>query len=1245
MADIYSLYTQNGVPVANKIFEKIIFQNGLKLSPLDLTDFQDIIIRDFDNFLFATRGQVNGIYKTEYEIETEELIAGLEVSLQKAEKLSPSSNYELKINKGKAYIGGKLVIVPLDDYIEVPDNDMYPDFLQLYLILERNEIYFEPTAIGEPGYAITDGQHTSNRYENGYIIRLVENLPTEVDQNGTIKYIKLARLERPTILKTQSDISLDKLDGIDDSGINWNKYESNLHILNTEKVIYLYNGIETTKILYTITQEQWDSLHNGIVSSLTNGVYYVPYTKNVLIVSSGISQISQERIWYMPHTSNLSVIDERYIMEDLPSVISAAFEAVNDLTEHKTNFFSNYIPYGLNNGLTPGSSGIQDTSIPDYNENGRTFWVLPIAESEPINIYLGEGESKITVSPSNYVVTNNQIRTYNIDGNSITKELGRIVFNVAPSIGQRLTIDFYHDAHTLYVENTKHEAHRNALDAHPLYINNTEMSEHLINLNDTYPIVVNGSLPFKAHDNRYYSQSQLDSGIHAKAPLVHNHNTVYSQLGHEHQVSEIQTLQEQLVKLENNLGVFDKTTSLIFENIEEGVDGIKDHFIIDSLLMQDETIQLIGVKSDLTGDIIDNPVILTLLKDPSNITGRIDSLSDNYTLIDNYANFPIGMTGSITFLDIDNKPVLTSAIVSNTTTTIRVVSDIHGIVILPIGEDLGSKYIVNLRTITSLESNYIIKDSGANFPTDDRWVGGNIQVTDNLNIWHTYKILSNTINTITLDKDISGITAIGRNYLVNDFTEGGINPWSEPQKVSFGGNNLGLVISAVQQDDEVWSLWVDTLDAGLTHNLWWSTRKKEISEEGESWSPPINTGFNVDSDCRPSIVLLPNESNPLNQDLLWLFSEGHSIRRSLVTYGQTNYSTPSELFYGSGNIYAPEGIFIDRGGNNEIWLIYVREDNGYNGIFLRRFYTNNPYSGIIPYNTIGSEIKLSVNNKNCYHPTISQELTSNGNIWVAWGEDNSDFDNRKKPIIKILNTNAIAVISSQYIPIDITTYLSELNNDSKMELHHSTDGDVWLVYSKLVGGAFKVFYTLLRYESLSNNIVNVTPPVELNWGHQVSITERSDNTIWINYNQATQVYSQIRTLGNGEVKWIRSTGDLILEKAPENNTSIELRWQLPFVNIESRLEAVESELRTQSQKLEEIESRVKEYHEGTTSYIDDTHWLLPIEYVVNKASNLRIFVNGLRLRSVDWSLNDSTITFINNTPIVSKIIVEWNQIL
>jgi hypothetical protein len=1236
MTDIYSLYTQNGVPVANKIFERVIFKHGLKVSPVDLIDFQDSIIRDFNNFLFATRGQLNGVYKTEYDTETTELTAGLSVSLQEAETLTPSSNYELKINRGKAYIGGKLVIVPLNDYVEVPDNDIYSDPETLHLILERTEIPFEPTAIGEPGFAIVDGQHTSDRYEAGYTLRLVKDIPTDTDENGNILFMELASLFRPTILKQQNEINLNQMDGVNDKGINWTKYESNLHILNVDKVDYLYGGITVSKIPSTITQAKWDSLNDSEISTtLVAGVYYVPYTKNILIVHSDVATFSQERIWFMPHTAGMELTDKRFIMEDLPTVIDAAFQAVADILEHKTNFFEGYVPYGLDDEFTPGSLGIQDDTI-NYNPDGKVFWTLPIATDEPIIVY----RAGSVVNSSLYTVIDVIDREYTENGELITKEMGKIEFTIAPPAGERLTVDFYHDAHTLYTENTKHEAHINDIDAHPLYINNAEMSSHLAN-NDIYntcPNVEDGiglGLDFIAHDNRYFTKSEIQNDY---SVIDHNHDDTYSQLGHEHPISEIDTLQDQLVKIEDNMGVYNKTTRLIMEKIEEGIDGLKDQFIVDSVLMQDETVKLVGVRADLTGDSINNPVILNILRDPSNITGIVDSRINN-TIEDIYANFPNDLSGDIRI------GLNTYTILSNTENSITLNETITDSVI-------GEKYIIDPHTITGKGNNYI-EDSSANFPTDDRWIGGNIQVLDNSNTWHTFIItsISNIEHKITVeikDENIGDCVEIGGIYLVNDFTEGGINPWTEPQKVSFGGNNLGLVVSAVQTDNEVWSLWVDTMDGGSSHTLWWATRK----EDEDVWSPPINTGFNVDSDCRPSIVLLPNDSNPLNEDLLWLFSDGHNIQRSYVTYGQTNYTDP-ELFYGIANdIYSAKGIYINRGGvgiADEIWLVYDREDNGYMGIFLRRFHTNQPYGGATAYDMIGSEIKLSSNDKNCYFPTITQESAANGNIWIAWIEDNSVFDNRKQPLLTLLDIDAVEVVAPNYIPTDITEIeiLSNFNNDSKMELHYSADNNVWLVYSILDGGFFKVYYTLLEYELSTNSVINLTPPVELNWGHEVSITERSsDGTIWINYNQATQVYSQVRILGNGEVKWIRSTGDLITERAPNVDTFIELRWQLPFVNLESRLEYVESELRTHYQKLQELEGRIKEYNEGTPTYVNDNQWTLPAVYNVDKASDLRIFVNGLRLRSnIDWSLVDSTITFVDSTIVTSKVIVEWNQLL
>jgi hypothetical protein len=1248
MVDIYSLYTKNGIPVANKVFEKVVFKHGLKVSPIDLIDFQDSVVRDYNNFLFATRGQLNGVYKTEYNIETEELSAGLEVSLQEAQALNPSSNYELKISKGKAYIGGKLVVLPLDDYVEIPDNDIYAPSVTLHLILERKDKYFEPIAIGEPGFAIIDGEHTSDRYEAGYILRLVENLPTDVDDNGNVLFMELATINRPTILKEQSEISLDQLDGINDSGTNWVKYESNLNILNVEKVEYLYSSSTVVKIPLTITQQQWDDLDDGAETAaelgvpLVAGVYYVPYTQNVLIIHSDVNTFSQERIWYMPHTV-IEVFDMRYIMEDLPSVISAAFQAVNDLKEHRTNFFEGYVPYGLNNQSTPGSNGIQDDTTPDYNPDGKTFWTLPIAEAEPLVLYLNDD----IVNPSDYVVENVVKRTYKEDGDTVIKELGKITFHVAPVVGQKLTVDFYHDSHTLYTENAKHEAHINDINAHPLYVNNNKMAEHLTADDGSIPEVEvveteegysSSVLSVLAHDNRYYRKSELDDEETGKADVIHDHNLVYSKLGHEHPISEINDLQDQLVKIEDNIGVYNKTTRLIMEKVEEGVNGLRDHFIVDSILMQDETVELIGVRADLTNDSTNNPVILTLLRDPSNITGIVDSRVNN-TIKDEYAIFPNNLIGNI----LIGTTIYT--ILSNTNNTITLNENINDDVI-------DKKYIINPNSITSIIDNWTIVDTNANFPINGNWIGAHIQlnINNSSSVFNITRIIDN--HTIEIEGndsnfDVHNYTAVNTIYLVNDFTEGGINPWSEPKKVSFGGNNLGLVVSAVQQDDEVWSLWVDTMDSGESHTLWWASIKM-----GEDvWSPPVNTEFVVDSDCRPSVVLLPNSSNINNEDLLWLFSNNHKVYRSYVEYGQTNY-TDQELFGGGilNDVYSVKGIYINRGGvgiADEIWLVYVRDDNGFKGIFLRRFHTNKPYIGNDQdaYSVIGNEIKLSSDDKNCYFPTITQESGSNGKVWIAWGEDNSEFDNRKKPIITIIDINTNEIVSPSYIPKDIIDDLSNFNNDSKMELHYSNDGDIWFIYSVLEGGSFKVYYVLLDYEQSSNDIVNLTPPVELNWGHEVSITERSDGTIWINYNQATQVYSQVRTLGNGEAKWVESTGDLILETAPNADTFIELRWQLPFVNIESRLEYVESEIRAQQQKLEELENNIKVYHEGTPTNINQYDWELPLEYVIGKASNLRIFVNGLRLSSTDWSLNGNTITFVNSTPISSKIVIEWNQLL
>jgi hypothetical protein len=1164
MSDVNSLYTQNGVPVANKVFEKVIFKYGLNITPTDLIAFQDIMITDFENFLFATRGKINGVYKTEYNTETEEFDTGLVTTLQQAQVLQPTSNYELKVSKGKAYIGGKFIEVPLDDYVEVPDNDVYPDLVVLHLILERLNSNFGPTALGQPGFAVIDGKHTSDREEAGYRLRLVDTVPTEVDSEGNILFLELAKLVRPVILKTQSEIVLDQMDGPNDDGVNWAKYEANLNILTVEKVTYLtYIGETVVKIPSTITQAQWDALNSsGMSSDLVPGVYYVPYTRNVLIVLSDISLISQERIWYLPHTADLELTDMRYIIEDLPAVISAAIQAVENLAVHTTKFFEAYVPAGLQDELTNGTSD--------------TFWVLPIADDEPIVVYLDEVE----VNSSLYTVTNVVDRTYTKQGEEVTEEWGRIVFTIPPASGQRLTVDFYHDAHTLYVENAKHEAHKTDIDAHTNYINDNEFEEHTKNLNGTNPPI--GTVV--AHDNRYYTQAELDHHTTGKSDKGHDHDTEYSAITHGHQISEVVTLQGLLTKIEDNLGVYDKTTRLIIEQITRDIDGAKTIFDVESLMLDDETTRLVGVRADLTDDSINNPIILDLLYNPS------------------------------------------------------------------------------FGTVTSLPDNFTIEDTAVTFPTDGTLVGGHINPnTDNVTP-QTFEIISNTATTITVDEDISTYTVAAKPYSVNDFTPGGVNPWTVPKKVSYGGNNLGLVVSAVQADDEVWTLWVDTEDAGVTHTLWWSTQK--VSEE--VWSPPVNTTFSVDSDSRPSIAKIPDGFG--DEDLMFLFTSSlpgnsHNVYYSYVSHGQTSFSDP-ELFYDlSQGIYAPQGKYIHNTGGtgDRIWLVYTRDEGGVSNVYLRIFENSAPYS------LLGSEILISDGVDNCYYPTLSQELSDGGNVWIAWVCDNSIYDNKKKPMATILDVDAATVVTSDFIPSDISTVLDNFNIDSRIDMHHSVDENVWLVYSVIEGGSFNIYYVHLDHYVPTNNIINLTPPVELNRGHEVSITERSDQTIWINYNQTTQVYNQVRLLGAGEVKWTRATQKLEFEVAPINGSFIEIRWRLPFSDIEGRLEAAESEIRTHHQQitqlaaliglgdeidwgelvdlLQQILATSSQYFEGDCTFVDVDHWLMPVEYNEVISSSVRLFKNGSRLReNTDWTISGNVITFTQPTPDTAIVIAEWNQV-
>lgn len=1158
MPDILSLYTQNGIPVANKIFEKVVFKSGLNVSPYDLVALQDVMIRDYDNFLFATRGLINGVYKTEYDPIKDELLPGLEVSIQEASVLNPTSNYELRVSKGKAYIGGKLVALPIVDYIEIPDNNLYPDPITLHVILEREVKDFVPTALGQPGFSLSDGKYTSDRKEVLYKLRLVDELPIEKDSSGNSTFIELANLFRPPILKVQNEIFLNSLDGEHDEGLNWSKYETNLHILNVQKIVYLtYSGETITKVPTAITQTQWNILNDkNIRSTLVSGVYYVPYTKNVLIVSADVNLISQERIWYMPHTAGLQLTDVRYVIEDLPSVISAAFESVRDLDEHKTNHFVEYIPYGLVDEFTDGQVKI--------------FFTLPICDNEPLIVKLGD----TIVDSTSYTVTNVIPMTYDKNGEMVTELMGKIEFQIAPSPGQRLSIDFYHDAHTLYVENAKHEAHRNDLNAHPNYVNNVEFSSHIKNLDNTDGDIDN----VISHDNRYYTISKLDHPTLGKAERIHTHNDLYSVLGHMHQISNVDTLSSILNRIEDNLGVFNRTTRLILEKTEQGIDGVRTVFDVDSLLLSDETAKLIGIRADLTSDSIRNPVILKLLHNPSN--GAITGIIDNNT----------------------------------------------------------------------------IEDLNANFPVDGSLVGGHIN--PNVEGIDTFKIISNTNKRITVNENISNYTSIGKIYTVNDFTYGGINPWTSPQRISYGGKNLGLVISSVQNDDEVWAVWVDTHDNGLTHNLWWSTKK--IGDD--VWSPPVNTYFRVDGDSRPSIVKVPNG---VNEDLMILFTDNGNVYYSYISHGQT-YFGDRTLFYDLPNkIYYPKGIYIrnQAGSGDKIWLVYRKEDNGVFNIYLKVFSSNFGEG----YSPEGNEILLSDGLKNCYYATISQENRDGGDVWISWICDNSEFDNRNKPIITILDANLNTKVDPTFIPSEQAKVLDNFNIESRMELHHGSDGNVWLVYSVNDGGAFNVYYIYLSYDSITNLIRNENPPVELNRGHEVSITERSDSTIWITYSQATQVYSQVRLLGSGEVKWNSTQKTLEFEVAPISGSFIELRWQLPFVDIESRLEAVESELMTHRQKIEQLASLlnlsvdvdwgevietldtimkgISKPYEGDCSYLDLHHWRMPGEYESDKASFLRIYKNGNRLKKItDWNINGNIITFIESTNNDHIVIAEWEQV-
>lgn len=177
----------------DKNFKKVRFYQDKILLETELNELQDIQNRRFEDGVYDSLGNV--------------VIYGFDVK--------PVSGWQVSINLGRAYIGGKVVTNKgAEDLIDIVGTDVYEGDLTLYAILvPQNKVYL-PEEEGDKGWEYGIGEPTTYRTEESYVVVLAQ-AKTAIIKGGITyaialptdksSYIELARILRPNTAESISD--------------------------------------------------------------------------------------------------------------------------------------------------------------------------------------------------------------------------------------------------------------------------------------------------------------------------------------------------------------------------------------------------------------------------------------------------------------------------------------------------------------------------------------------------------------------------------------------------------------------------------------------------------------------------------------------------------------------------------------------------------------------------------------------------------------------------------------------------------------------------------------------------------------------------------------------------------------------------------------------------------------------------------------------------------------------------------
>lgn len=177
----------------DKNFKKVRFYQDKILLETELNELQDIQNRRFEDGVYDSLGNI--------------IIYGFDVKAV--------SGWQVSINLGRAYIGGKVVTNKgAEDLIDIVAPDVYDGDLTLYAILiPQNKVYL-PEEEGDKGWESGVGEPTTYRTEESYVVVLAQE-GTAIIQGGITyavalptdksSYIELARILRPNSAQNIND--------------------------------------------------------------------------------------------------------------------------------------------------------------------------------------------------------------------------------------------------------------------------------------------------------------------------------------------------------------------------------------------------------------------------------------------------------------------------------------------------------------------------------------------------------------------------------------------------------------------------------------------------------------------------------------------------------------------------------------------------------------------------------------------------------------------------------------------------------------------------------------------------------------------------------------------------------------------------------------------------------------------------------------------------------------------------------